>query len=412
MTLNVDAFSQAISSPYTSNGIGEISFQGLPHNFAMGELGIGNPSSWNINIENPSLLTYNTLSTFQVGIQGDFRRFSTDSVSSRESGLGLRYMAMSFPVISRSRWVTSLALLPLSTVNYHTVFSSTIDDTYRTQTDYYGDGGVSQFIWANGFRVSQSLSLGFRASYIFGNINNEANIKLVNDSTGLVSAGDPIVAYKEVTSYSDINLAFGASYHIRLSDRRYLYLGATYGISSDLKGKRDIFYERQTVFGRLIQEQEISKNNPTSFEFPVTLGFGLSYEVLSKFKVGFDIRSKRWANTETENSGDIFRNTTSMSIGSEYIPNYQNVSSYLARAKYRVGVSYKESPYILNNRKINDFGINFGIALPMISASSLDLGVKYGVRGTTKSDLIRENYFQFVLGATINDRWFIKRRYD
>jgi hypothetical protein len=42
----------------------------------------------------------------------------------------------------------------------------------------------------------------------------------------------------------------------------------------------------------------------------------------------------------------------------------------------------------------------------------MDIGFKYGVRGTLDNELIRENYFQIVLGATINDRWFIKRRYD
>lgn len=406
-------FAQAISSPYSSNGIGEIGFQGLPHNFAMGELGIGTPSSWGINIENPALLSYNVLSTFQVGIQADFRKFNTTEGSTRGAGIGLRYMAMSFPLVSRSRWVTSLAILPLSNVNYHTVAVSPLDDDFNTQTDYFGDGGLSQFIWGNGFRVTKNLSLGFRASYIFGSINEEANIKLAsNDSIGAISRDDFIVVYKEATSYSDFNFTLGAAYHVKVGEKKYINLGANYNISSDLSGRSNIQYERQNLNGVTIQQQEISSGIRANFELPVSLGFGMSYEVLSKYKVGFDLRTRRWSETNSENGNEVLRNTRSISIGTEYTPDYENVSSYLARSKYRLGINYNESPYIINNRKINDFGINFGIALPMISASSLDLGFKYGIRGTTKDNLIRENYFQFVLGATINDRWFQKRRYD
>ncbi|MFY0600819.1 MAG: hypothetical protein JXR03_14185 [Cyclobacteriaceae bacterium] len=411
LSVSATAFSQ-VSSPYSSNGIGEISFQGLPHNFAMGGVGIGTPSTRNINLENPALLTYNTLSSFQVGILGDFRKLNTTVESNKESSLGLRYLALSFPLISRSRWVTSIAALPLGTVNYHTVSKEPIDDIYTSQTDYFGDGGLSQLIWANGFRVFDNLSLGFRASYVFGTVTDESTIKLLLDSTGTISGQDFIIAYQETTSYSDFNLSVGAAYHVKLKEDKYLNLGATYSISNELSGSRDIFFERQTLNGISVDQQEISTNESANFELPITVGFGISYEKLAHYKVGLDIRTQRWSETSTQEPGEIFRNASSLSLGAEYTPNYQNVKNYFARAKYRLGFSYKESPYILNDKKINDFGINFGLALPMINASSLDLGFKFGVKGTTKNDLIRENYFQFVLGATMNDRWFIKRRYD
>lgn len=398
-------FSQ-ISSPYSSSGIGEISFQGLPQNFAMGEVGIGMPSAWHINIENPALLTYNSLSSFQVGLQGDFRKSSTSTASNREASLGLRYMAMSFPVISRSRWITSFAMLPLSSVSYHTVSNEVIDDIYRVQTDYFGDGGISQIIWANGFRVTKSLSLGFKASYVFGSINDEANIKMVLDSVNAVSAADYIIVYKQNTSYSDVKLSFGASYALKLSERKFLNFGATYNLSSQLRGKRDTSFERQGFFGSVFQEQLLSSDEAVSFDLPMGIGLGVSYEKLGNYKIGLDVRSQRWEGSSSDEPGEIFRNTTSISLGAEITPNYQSVKSYLARARYRAGFSYRESPYILNGEKINDFGINFGTSLPMANASSLDLGFKFGVRGTTQNSLIRENYLQIVLGATINDRWF------
>ena len=77
-----------------------------------------------------------------------------------------------------------------------------------------------------------------------------------------------------------------------------------------------------------------------------------------------------------------------------------------------MGLSMRQLPYLENNTEINDFGINFGVSFPVSGYSSLDAAFKYGFRGTTDNNLIQERYFQVVIGATINDRWFIKRRYD
>jgi len=40
------------------------------------------------------------------------------------------------------------------------------------------------------------------------------------------------------------------------------------------------------------------------------------------------------------------------------------------------------------------------------------MAFKIGQLGETNNGLIKETYFKVVLGATINDRWFIKRKYD
>ena len=71
-----------------------------------------------------------------------------------------------------------------------------------------------------------------------------------------------------------------------------------------------------------------------------------------------------------------------------------------------------ETPYVVNDITINDFGINFGASLPVSGFSSIDLAAKFGRLGTTDNGLIKESYYQIVIGATINDRWFIKRKYD
>ncbi len=154
------------------------------------------------------------------------------------------------------------------------------------------------------------------------------------------------------------------------------------------------------------------KKEEVTVGLPLTYGAGVSFEKWAHYKIGLDVRRQNWGSSPELETDETYKNSTAIALGGEWIPNYQSLTNYFSRATYRLGFSYKELPYLVNATKINDFGINFGTSLPMTGASSLEMAFKVGVRGTTKNNLIRENYFQFVLGATINDRWFIKRRYD
>jgi hypothetical protein len=40
------------------------------------------------------------------------------------------------------------------------------------------------------------------------------------------------------------------------------------------------------------------------------------------------------------------------------------------------------------------------------------LTLEGGNRGTKKDNLVLEKYIKITLGFTINDRWFIKQKYD
>lgn len=42
----------------------------------------------------------------------------------------------------------------------------------------------------------------------------------------------------------------------------------------------------------------------------------------------------------------------------------------------------------------------------------VNLGVELGQRGSLNNGLVRERYTRVVLGLTLNDRWFVKRKYD
>ncbi len=407
LLIGAGASAQFIASPYSNNGLGEVLFQGMPNNYGMGEVGIGSPTPWHINLQNPALLTHNTFSSFQVGLIGDFRNHESTVGKDKDSGASLRFMAMSFPVI-RNRWTTSFALLPLSSVKYHTYSQDSIDTGVLGITQFQGDGGLSQLIWANGFRIYKSLALGVKASYVFGTIDRQSRVQIFSEDF----SSNYAIAYLESTAYSDFNFSLGLSYRWILQEKKFLNFGATYDLSNTLEGTENQIFQRLRLSGTTVQTQIIKENIKTEFTLPKTFGLGVSYELLNTFQVGVDVKTQNWKSANEKTTAVSLRNTQNVAVGVSWTPDYQSVNSYLKRTTYRMGMNMKQLPYLVNNREINDFGINFGASFPVSGFSSLDAAFKFGTRGTTDSNLIKENYFQVVIGATINDRWFVKRRYD
>ena len=73
---------------------------------------------------------------------------------------------------------------------------------------------------------------------------------------------------------------------------------------------------------------------------------------------------------------------------------------------------FKKSPYLINNNQINNLGINLGFSLPVGTLSRINIAMESGIRGSIDKTYVRERYFKFVLGSSINNIWFIKRKFD
>jgi hypothetical protein len=107
-----------------------------------------------------------------------------------------------------------------------------------------------------------------------------------------------------------------------------------------------------------------------------------------------------------------FKSSKQYSIGGFYLPKYDSFTNYFDTVTYRFGVRYQSGGLYVNNEQINDFGINFGLSLPLANLSSANVGVELGQRGTNNSGLVKENYFSIKLGFTLNDLWFIRSLYN
>ena len=80
---------------------------------------------------------------------------------------------------------------------------------------------------------------------------------------------------------------------------------------------------------------------------------------------------------------------------------------------YRAGMRFENTGLKINNEPIKEFGISFGVGIPVGRAfSNANFGFEVGKRGTTNQNLIQENFVNFQLSLSLNDRWFEKRKFN
>ena len=404
--------SQNTFSPYTVFGLGEIHTPSMSNNFAMGEVGIGTPSVWHLNNMNPALLTSNTFSVFEIALQGENRNISNDLGSQQAGTAGYKYISFAFPIIP-GRWTSNFGITPFSSINYR--FNTTIpvenDPSVNTFVDFQGDGGLTEINWSNGIRLAPGLSVGIRSSFVFGFSQNETTSFLTgNDITNFLPS-----TVNEKTNYKGLTYGFGLAYGTKLgSGKNSIGFGIIYDIAKDLPGSRVVQFQSSTVNGGTIAGDTLAHRTLDDYySLPAKFGFGVSWIKDNFLTVGIDFTLSDWKpDAGFGSDGERYQQTMSAGIGLEIIPNFDDVDSYLARIRYRVGFKYTQMPYVINGNSIDDFGISFGWSLPVRSVSSLNMAFKIGQRGKVSDNLIKENYLKFVLGATINDRWFVRRKYN
>ena len=407
--MQYSGYSQLAQSPYTLIGIGDLNTKGLAHNMGMAGTGIAMPHRFNVNNINPALLLMNQFSTFEVAFNGEKRTVETDELSQSSGGFSLGYLVLAFPIISE-RWSSSIGLMPYTYVNYNVIDrQQVIGSNDSVGYLFRGTGGMNTLHWSNGFRLFKSLAVGAKISYHFGNIIDETVLQIIGE-TELVAFNS---ALYERTKFSDFNYELGFMYRQKIKDDLFLSIGGIYEHGKDIRSFRHERLERRRADDVTVQTDTILHNQKGSVFLPPRIGGGLSLTKGISWKIGVDYVIQDWTLYEDfDGKPNNLTLSQRASIGIEVIPDYLSISSYIKRAIYRTGFFYEQTPYLVNGIQIEEFGINFGISLPVSRASLLNLGFQYGQRGQTENGLIKETYYKMILGVSFNDRWFIRRQID
>jgi hypothetical protein len=404
---------EGTSSPYSFYGIGDVRFKGTVENTSMGGLSVV-PDSIHLNMVNPAMYSSLKLTTYAVGGTFSVNKLTTDTQSEKAQRTALNYLAVGIPL---KKLGIGFGLIPYSSVGYSLKSSSTDSNALVTDSYDKGDGGVNKVFLGFGYQLTKGLSIGADIQYNFGQINTQ-NISIRYDANGL-----PIqYATKEINKsiVNGANINTGISYQTKLNNKINLFTSATYSPSSsiNLTNTRTVSLV-QTVNGidsaTVGDPSEITVPS-TKLNLPSKYSIGLGIGDSKKWIIGTELvfqNSSNFGNRFNDVSNVSYQNATKFTLGGYYIPNYKSFTNYFSRMVYRGGLRYENTGLVINNTSIKDAALTLGLGLPMRGTfSNINIGVEFGNRGTKSAGLVNENYMNFNIGLSLNDRWFVKRKYD
>ena len=415
-------------SPYSRYGLGEIQAGGFGRNAAMGHTGIALSSSYNLNNINPaSYYSMDSVSFFfEGGVSGFDQKIKSKDVTARFSDMNFSYFAIGFPV---SRWgFMSVGVKPESLVGYQffddnkSSFDLT-DDSY-TKYNASGNGNTTKAYAGIALSPIKDLSFGAHFSYVFGKVKHFSLSQFPNDPVALK------LGSAQSISVNDFYMDFGLQYRYQLTERHNIVVGAVYHPKTGMKGEVKSLVAAGNALeadGMMVIAADTLQFSKTEFngnalEMPEKAGFGLAYNIEDFMTVTADYTLAKWSESHFPNlsnaatGSDVFTigDEETFALGLEIIPNYRSANFYPARIKYRLGTSYKKEYLVApGGEQLSDFGITFGVGLPLKrSKTSFNLAFEWGQRGTISNRLVKEDYLRFTMNLTLHEYWFMKRKFD
>lgn len=405
--LSVNAVAQkSTSSAYSFYGIGEQKFKGTSENRAMGGLSIF-PDSTHINLQNPAGFAGLKLTT--LSLAGSYN--TTNSVSNFGEGKSrsttVDYLAVGIPLTSK--WSAGVGLMAYSSVGYR--IQNVTDGDLATSNRYNGDGGVNRAFFSTGYKINSNLSFGATVDYNFG--------KIETYSLEFLQAVQYGTQEENTSQVNGFSFNLGAMWEKKVSSKHKLFLSAVYTPQSTLTlvNTRNIATVQFSEFTEpiVIDEQPIAVAD-IKIKLPTKFAFGAGFGQERKWLVGTEVTLTQ-ANSLQNRFNDIqnatFENAKKVSIGGYFIPEYKSFSSYFKRITYRAGIRYENTGLVVKNKSIEDAAVTLGVGLPFPSSfSNVNISMEYGRMGTKAADLVRENYVNFIFSLSLNDKWFVKRKYN
>lgn len=400
--LSAVSFSQdGTSSPYSYYGIGEAKFNGTLESRSMGGISIAQDST-HINLLNPAGLADLKWTNFTVGGSSNHATLKANDESAKTNRTTLDYIALGLPL---GKFGTAFGLMPYTSVGYRIKNIST--NNTQNSSSFNGWGGVNRVFLGVGYKVNSKFSVGAKANYNFGDIKTNS----------LVYTPDILVGTSEsnAAALSGFNYDLGMTYNTKLNAKLTLFTSLYYTPESTLKSENTrnisiVNYDSQMVDSN--DEEVVNKDLKLSKKISFGAGIGDS----KKWLLGAEVSVQGagdLSNVYNSESNVEYARRQKYSVGGYYTPNFGSYTSYLKRITYRGGLKFEKTGLIVNSTSINDMGLTLGIGLPIMgSLSNFNLGIEYGKKGTTSANLIQENYFNINLSFSLNDKWFVRRKFQ
>lgn len=414
------------SSPYSAFGLGLLRGDQLPQFKSMGGIsagvrGLGGYS--NINIANPASYSNIHLTTFDIGAYMNRTILKRDGTTEASGNFALNHINFAIPITPKSAF--SFGLMPFSDMgySYSTPMSFGAADTAKANRAFAGEGGISKAYIGYGIQVAKNFSVGANISYLFGKLNNISGIEFPNQ---LGTANTRIENKRDIYGF---NYDLGVQYHTALNDKTLLTVGYTNSLGTKLNSIESQVVTRISsnvsdgTINSILDSVYSYEGSEEKLTLPMRHSFGISINRANKWLLGADVRYATWSDFKSSGNAAIntaeykFDNSYGASIGGQWTPDITSLN-YLNLVDYRFGLRYDKTYLNINNQNIKDMAVSIGLGLPIRAQQGINayykinLSAEYGQRGTLSNSLVKENYINFTVSFMLNDRWFMRYRYD
>lgn len=411
-------------SPYSIFGNGDRETGRLVGQQGMGGLSAGLRDPMQLNVSQPA--SYSSLLYTTISIGGFYQEIQLKDASKtlKTSAGGFNYLTFGFPLAEGLG--LSAGLQPYSKVGYN--INSRISTSFSdAKVLYSGTGGFDKAYLGLGWEVVKGLSVGVNGNFLFGSTDRLTTV--VFDDISFYN-----VLRNENIAGNGFTWDAGVQYKTNVGRKNDLTVGATYMPSSQFVGSLNDYQAsftqnangdrifRDTVYAA--QDENVNINFNSSLSLGFTFGGRSERLVQHAWSVGADFQMLN--RSELSSSSLLrgeFQNGFRVNVGGQIIPAYafeRDRGGYLSQVDYRLGAYYENSGLVLGGEAINDMGASLGFGFPIgrrslapgdVKFAMLNIGMIVGRRGTMVSNNIEETYAKFLVGLTINDKWFTQFKY-
>lgn len=410
-------------SPYSRLGLGDLHPRNFARGLTMGGANMGLIDPYNINYSNPASYSALSLTTFELGFESiNVEQMQQNpDITVVDGNNQLSYFSIGVPL--KSWWGSAIGIKPYSFKGYNITTSRMASDSVEVTDNFNGSGGLNQFFWGNAFKVAEGLSLGVNMSYLFGKV--EENYLIVWDG----NSNNTLI--EEVQGITGFQFDFGVQYEHTLKNDLILGAGLSFSNASDLNASVENYTFTVSNSGFALDSLTSAGTANSNITLPGELKFGLSIgkrldqSINNAWAVNADVELYNGSQFVGASGERPLSNGFRTELGAFMVPRYSftnlnRSTGYLSIIEYRLGAFYEKTPISIAGNDIVDYGITFGLGLPIrqrglapgeVRASTINTGIVLGRRGTLDNGLIQESYLKFYLGITLNDKWFNKYKY-
>ena len=266
------------SSPYSSTGLGEKTFNGTPATRHMGGLDVFTDSI-HANLANPASYGYLKFTTYSIGVNYTNNYISDVSESQNTDIASLDYLSVSIPT---KRFGFGYGIIPFTSIGYRLQDVSELEDS-NIFNRYEGSGGLNRAYFSLGIPISRNISIGSSLNYNFGNLFYKSGqfVDGIDNGTFLVNDSD----------ISGFNYQLSLQVVVPINNKFKAQAMFSFEPISFLESQnRRIFYTQSLSRETIIEFTEIdltqSNLNKTNLELSPTTKFGFGFGKNKKWFFG------------------------------------------------------------------------------------------------------------------------------